>query len=318
MQAAVFQAAGEPEQVIEVQRVAVPQPQADEVLVSIEASPVHPADLMFIGGRYRIKPAFPQIAGLEASGVVVQAGAGAPVPIGTRVAFRHPGCWAEFAAVPAAKVFEVPHGIRADAACQFALNPITAWGLLDEAGVQEGDWVAVNAASSTVAGIVRGLARRRGAQVVSIYRGTPPAGTDAAVSSGSEDLAAAILAATAGAPVAALLDCVGGASITRVLPAMKPGGCVVSYGVMEREPAAMGNVDMIYRNLTWKGFGVDYWLQRSAQQRSVMADGLWAAIAQGDIALPVRSRHGLARTRAAIADATHGPNTGKALIVPGA
>jgi hypothetical protein len=49
-----------------------------------------------------------------------------------------------------------------------------------------------------------------------------------------------------------------------------------------------------------------------------MAEGLWAAIAQGDIALPVRSRHGLARTRAAIADATNGPNTGKALIVPGA
>ncbi|MBA2676544.1 2-enoyl thioester reductase domain-containing protein [Ramlibacter sp.] len=318
MQAAVFHAAGDPQQVIEVQRIAVPQPQAGEVLVRIEASPVHPADLMFIGGHYRIQPRLPQAAGLEGCGVVVKAGAGVQLAEGTRVAFRHPGCWAEYAAVPADKLFVVPAKVAPEAAAQFALNPVTAWGLLDDSGAQSGDWIAINAASSTVSALVRGLARRRGIRVVSIYRGAPPAGTASAVGSQSADPAAAVLAAAGGEPMGALLDCVGGSAVMRMLPALKPGAAIVSYGVLEREPAAMGNADLIYRNLTWRGFGVDHWLRRNTAQREAMAEGLWAAIAAGDIALPVRSTHGLAQARAAIAGATQGPNTGKALIVPGA
>jgi NADPH:quinone reductase-like Zn-dependent oxidoreductase len=50
------------------------------------------------------------------------------------------------------------------------LNPITARALLDELDVKAGDWIAVNAATSSVAQIVRGLARRRKASVVSVVR----------------------------------------------------------------------------------------------------------------------------------------------------
>jgi hypothetical protein len=34
----------------------------------------------------------------------------------------------------------------------------------------------------------------------------------------------------------------------------------VSYGVLDDAPIAVRNSDLIYRNLTWKGFGIDYWL----------------------------------------------------------
>ena len=45
---------------------------------------------MFIEGRCRVRPVFPQVAGLEGTGIVTAVGADARIPVQTRVAFRHP------------------------------------------------------------------------------------------------------------------------------------------------------------------------------------------------------------------------------------
>ena len=56
MKAVVFETGGNPEEVLRVQSVVWPLPGRDEVIVRVEARPVQPADFMFIGNRYRIKP----------------------------------------------------------------------------------------------------------------------------------------------------------------------------------------------------------------------------------------------------------------------
>lgn len=315
MNALVFSAAGKPEDVLSMQNIPVPQPGNGEVLVKISARPIHPADLMFIGGRYRIKPLFPQVAGLEGTGIVLATGTGVSVEIGTHVAFRHAGSWAEFACVPVAKLNVVPTGMSSDNASQFSLNPVTAWGLLDETRAVAGDWIAINAATSGVARLVHGLARRRGIHVLGIVRGLAGASPSfPMVSMQADDLAAAILEKTSGAPIAGLLDCVGGLSITRAFAAMRQGAVIVSYGVMETTAAQVTNVDMIYRNLTWKGFGVDYWLTRNSDRFTDVARDIWAAMAAGAIDLPVKSRHALAAFHAALNDMNKTPNTGKILL----
>ncbi len=319
MQALVFEAPGKAEDVLSVKTVGVPKPAAGEVLVQLEASPMHPADMMFIGGRYRIKPAFPQIAGLEGSGKVVAVGEGVSLALGMRVAFRHPGTWAEYVSVPVAKLHVVPEGVAAQSACQFSLNPLTAWALLDDANLKAGDWLAMNAASSGIARLVHGLAKRKGLQVVGIVRGAVKSPLPfAAVSMEVEDLAAAILKATGGKNIAALLDCVGGQSITRAFPAMQQGATIVSYGVMETTVAQVGNADMIYRNLSWKGFGIDYWLSRSTQVVPPMAAEIWQAMANGELELPVKAVFPLAGFKAALEAMNTGPNTGKVLLGSGA
>ncbi len=315
MQAVVFEATGTAEEVLSVKTVNVPKPAAGEVLVRLEASPIHPADLMFIGGRYRIKPAFPQVAGLEGSGKVVAAGEGVSLALGVRVAFRHPGTWAEYVSVPVAKIHVVPDGIAADSACQFSLNPLTAWALLDDAGVKPGDWIAVNAASSGIARLVHGLATRKGMKVIGIVRGTAKTVLPfPVVSMEVPDLGAAILEVTGGQNIAALLDCVGGQSITRVFPAMQQGATVVSYGVMETTAAQVSNVDMIYRNLSWKGFGIDYWLSKSSEAVPCMTSEIWQAMAGGGLELPVKAVFPLTGFKAALEAMNAGPNTGKVLL----
>ena len=315
MQACVFDAPGNPHEVLQARTVPIPSPANGELLVRMEASPIHPADMMFIGGRYRVQPTLPQIAGLEGCGAVVRNASDRDFAPGTRVAFRHPGCWAEYNVVPAGKVFRVPDGVRAQAACQFSLNPITAWALLHESDAKPGDWITINAGSSTVAGLLRVLAGSEGLRPVSIYRGKAPDGSGIAVSSEAPDLAGALLEATRGRPIAALLDSIGGPAVTRVLPALATGAVIVSYGVLAREAAVIGNPDLIYRNLTWKGFGVDYWLAHNEGLLRAMAQTLWGAISQDALPLPVRSSHGLGDFRDALAAAAEGP--GKVLLVPG-
>jgi NADPH:quinone reductase len=315
MQALVFEVTGKAEEVLTVKTVPVPKLEAGEVLVKLEASPLHPADLMFIGGRYRIKPIFPQVAGLEGSGSVVDTGDGVSLSIGTHVAFRHPGTWAEYVSVPVAKLHQVPQGVVTNSACQFSLNPLTAWALVDEAQLKTGDWLAINAASSGVARLVCGLAKRKGVNVLGIVRGAVKSPLPCpVVSMESEDLAAAILKETGGKNIAALLDCVGGLSITRVFPAMQQGATIVSYGVMETTPAQVGNVDMIYRNLTWKGFGIDFWLTRSGERLAAVTADIWQAIKDGQLDLSVKASYPLQDFKTALEMMSAWPNTGKVLL----
>ena len=306
MQAALFERAGEAEQVVQLQSLPIPEPGPGEVLVRLQAASLHPADRMFIAGAYRSKPVFPQRAGLVGAGVIVRSGATVDLSAGTRVAFRHPGAWSEYAVVPAARLFVVPDGADAEAAGQFALNPLTAWGLLETAGVSSGDWLALNAAASNVALMVRGLAQARGVRVLEVPR----------FEDGDAEFAQRLLAATGGTPIAALLDAVGGPALAAVLPALRQGATIVSYGLLDPGPVPVRNADLIYRNLTWTGFGIDHWLAQHAGEREAVTRALWDAIASGALPLPVRARFALAELDAALrADAAGG--AGKVLLAFG-
>lgn len=315
MKAIVFQTPGKALDVLTLRDVPIPAIRRDEVLVKMEARPIQPSDFMFIAGHYRFAPQYPQIAGLEGCGTVVAGGEAASMTAGTRVTFRAPGAWAEFAAVPLHRLHVVPDGIGVERASQFTLNPVTAWALLDEVQARPHDWIAVNAGTSTVAGIVMSLARARGIGVVRVVRPRSSADDAFTLVADAPALADKVIELTGGARLAGLLDSVGGSAIGDLLPALRAGAMIVSYGMLGTEATSMPNAEMIYRNLTWKGFGIDHWLVRAADRRSVMVNELWDAIRRGILSLPVRSRYGIDEFGSAIGDALSGSGSGKVLLV---
>ena len=203
------------------------------MLVKVDARPIQPSDFMFIAGRYRIKPALPQVAGMEGMGTVVAAGAEAHVAPGTRVAFRHPGTWAEFLSVPEECVYAVPAGISAERAAQFALNPVTAWALLDQLTVKPGHWIAINAATSSIAQIVYGLAKRRHIGMIGVVARdrdiTLPFPT---VNANGSNVPDSVLRITGGELLAGMLDSLGGRAIADFLPLLRQGATIVSFAVL--------------------------------------------------------------------------------------
>src|SRR5262249_35806475 len=151
--------------------VDAPNATDNAVQIKVSARPIHPADLAFIRGQYRVRPTFPQVAGLEGVGTILESPKSSPFAPGMRVAFRYPGAGAEIAAVPAERLITVPNGVPDDAACQVSLNPLTAFGLLDEVAVEPGEWLLLTAATSTVSNIVTSIAQARGVKVIGLVRG---------------------------------------------------------------------------------------------------------------------------------------------------
>src|SRR5437773_9125250 len=74
MRAVICRAWGEVED-LRVEEVAPPVPDADEVLIAVEATGVNYADSLMVGGRYQTRPPFPFSPGLETAGVVARCGA---------------------------------------------------------------------------------------------------------------------------------------------------------------------------------------------------------------------------------------------------
>lgn len=321
MRALVFNKAGEPANVLAFAELATPVAADQTALIKVAARPIHPADLAFIRGQYRVKPAYPQVAGLEGVGTVVESPAASPFTPGMKVAFRYPGAWAEFAAVPVERLIAVPDDVADEVACQISLNPLTAFGLLDEAAVKPGDWILLTAATSTVSNLVTGIAQARGVKVIGLVRGDA---AEARLRSRAEhllsvtepDLAGAIDALTGGRRVSALLDSVGGPVLSILFATLAVGARIVAYGVQDRQPAAITNAMLIYANLTWKGFGIDRWLSLTpAEVRTRLIDELWSLIGERVVELSVASKHSLSAFQDALAaDAAPG-RKGKILLV---
>src|SRR5690349_25002949 len=76
MRAIVFDRFGEPADVLREEEVPDPEPGPGEVRVRMIASPVNPSDLLFVRGRYVIKPKLPASPGFEGVGVVDKVGPG--------------------------------------------------------------------------------------------------------------------------------------------------------------------------------------------------------------------------------------------------
>jgi NADPH2:quinone reductase len=183
-------------------------------------------------------------------------------------------------AVPVERTLLVPDDIAMEDAAQLPLNPITAWGLLDMAEAEPGDVIALSAPTSSVSRITRALAEARGVRVVEI-------GRNGATAAELERLRAL----SAGVGLAALIDSVGGALVERLLPELRPGATIVTYGTLSPDPIQVHNGTLVYGNLTWKGFGIDRWLSGlTPAERALMLDALLSGIRSRTYQLPVSAR----------------------------
>jgi NADPH:quinone reductase-like Zn-dependent oxidoreductase len=272
MKALVFDRTGELEEILKLTELERPSISPTQALINVKARPVNPSDRFFARGVYRKKPAFPQIAGLEGSGTVVECGAEVSgFKPGDHVAFRGLNTWAEYCAVDQQSLIRVDEDIPFELSCQIGLNALSAFALLDELRLRKGDWLVLTAASSSLAGLVMQLATDMGVQVIPLVRDPEAMRKKANVEALPQDdpaLAEIIQHVTRGAGVNGLLDAVGGKLVTAILPLMAQYGSIIAYGnYSNNEPATVTNGALVYKNLTIKGFGIDHWISCQPPER---------------------------------------------------
>lgn len=317
LQIAVF---GDPAEVVEL--VELPEPdalRAGEVLVAVEYAPINTSALLLIRGIYGVRPALPIGVGNE--------GVGRILAVGDEVNHLHVGdrvlipltrpSWRERLVLPSAELFPLPSGADPQQLAMLHINPPTAALLLSEyVDLKPGDWVIQDAGNSGVGRSVIAFARERGLHIASLVRRQAvvddllAAGSDVVLVDGPE-LPARVAAATGHATIPLALDGVGGEAMMSLSGCLSRGGTLVFYAFMSEKPGVANPADIIFRQVTIRGF----WLETPevrASPKIVAAIQTGARlITEGKLHVPVAATYPLDAAKEAI---THAERGGKVLF----
>ncbi|MBW8055662.1 MAG: alcohol dehydrogenase catalytic domain-containing protein, partial [Nitrospira sp.] len=173
MKAIEFASYGVPHDVCHcVDGLEVGNPADDEIVVDIEASPINPADLLIIQGKYPGPSELPARLGIEGVGRITAVGKGVKtLAVGDRVISLGRTNWAQQVKLKAEQAIKVPADLDLLQLAMLKANPPTALLMLrDCVELDPGDWVIQNAANSAVGRHVIRLAGARGVHTVNLVR----------------------------------------------------------------------------------------------------------------------------------------------------
>jgi trans-2-enoyl-CoA reductase len=301
-------------------------PAAGQAIVALEASPINPSDVLTLSAQYGILPKLPAVPGNEGVGRVLEvAGDVKNVKPGDIVLLpAGAGTWREKLAVSAARLVPMPPNADLQQLSMLTVNPPTALLLLrDVVDVQSGEWVIQNAANSGVGSYLITLAGMRGLKTVNVVRRESlvaplkQMGADAVVVDGP-DLHKRVAEATGKAPIRLAIDAIGGDATARLAHSVAPGGTVVNYGALSGQPCQVTQQDLIFRNVTLRGFWLAHWFNQAtpADQMAVFGE-LIKLVATGKLKTKVEATYPLSRIKDALAHAMKPGRDGKILLVPG-
>jgi NADPH2:quinone reductase len=217
MRAVRYHDYGGPE-VLQVDEIDRPTPEADEVLIEIRAASVNAVDTRFRAGTYG-SVSLPGIPGGDGAGVVADVGENVDeFTAGDRVfagGMGHDdgGTFAEYAAVPAMKVAHLPESVPFQVGGALPNVGVTAWrAFVDVADLKPTEYCLIHGGNGGVGHVAVQLATAMGADVIATGRSedirdqVEELGAVAAVDYESETLAEEIRKATDGNGADVILD----------------------------------------------------------------------------------------------------------------
>jgi len=321
--AAVYEAHGNPADVLRVETRPWPTAAPDEVVVQMRAAPINPADLNAIEGKYPIRPQLPATPGFEGAGVIVDLGTEAKnLSVGATVILPHnTGTWREAVAVKASELVAVPPEIDAVQAAMLKINPMTAWRLLrDYVDLKPGDWVIQNAANSAAGRAVIQIAHELGFKSVNVVRRKElieelrAEGGDVVLVDG-EKLRDEVKSAVGGASIRLGLNAVGGESALAVANTLVPGSTMVTYGAMSLQPLKIPNGLLIFKDLRFRGIWINKWYDNATMaQRMETFRSLFEMAKRGLLKAKVEKAYPLSEVKAAVQHAAQSKRSGKIIF----
>lgn len=319
--ALVHDAFGLPGEVIRLEEREVSEPGTGEVLLRILAAPVHPSDFGMILGKYGSLPDLPAVAGREGVAEIAAVGDGvADFSVGERVLVpKGAGAWQSAVVVPAEGLFRLPADVPVEMAAMATINPPTAWRVLRDAHLAEGEWVIQNAANSAVGLHVIEMAKYLGLKTINVVRREElieplkAMGADHVVLEGS-GYEKQIRELTNGEPVKLALNSIGGESAIRLVRSLSEGGMHVTFGAMQFEQIRFPTRELIFNDIHMKGFWMDKWMRSHSNARiQIMFDKIFDLMVKGTVFASVDSTYPLSEYKAAFEKAAQ-PRMGKVLF----
>jgi NADPH:quinone reductase-like Zn-dependent oxidoreductase len=296
-----------------------PSPPAEgEILVGMAYAPVNLNDILVLQGVFPVHPPLPSPVGNEGVGRVLAVGKGVVnLSVGDSVVLPlYSFTWRERMVVSASSVIAVTQSADLQQLAMLRINGVTASLLLSEyVDLTPGDWIIQNAGNSAVARTVTAIAKSRGLKTINLVRRPHAielamgAGADAAFVD-NEDAAGRVKALVGERGVKLGLDGVGGAAVGRLAAMLDMNGTIVSYATLGGEVvSSVGVLDVIFKNLTYRGF----YLDKPEYDAAIPAIISHTAnlVATGDLHVPIAAIYSIENVVQAIEHVQRG---GKALL----
>ena len=322
MKAIQVKKTGGPE-ALELVDIPIPQPKANEAVVKIGASGVNYVDIYHCEGRYPV--ALPFVIGQEGAGVVSAVGAEVKsLRVGDRVAWPAiMGSYAEYAAVPADRVVNVPQGVSDREAAAIMLQGMTAHYLVYSTfALKRGDTALVHAAAGGVGLLLLQMARNIGARVIGTVsteekaKLAREAGADEIILYAQVDFEAETRRLTNGKGVDVVYDSVGKTTFEKGLNVLRPRGMMVLFGgssgaVAPFDPIVLSSKGSLFLTRPQLGHYI-----ATREELETRASDLFAMVAAKKLKLRIEHVYPLEQARQAHYDLAGRKTTGKLLLIP--
>ena len=304
MKAIVLRENGDPS-VLKLEESPDPRPQPHEALVKVGAVGVPFHDIVERNGTLRPGHGLPKILGNEIAGTVVALGAAVTsLKVGARVCAKGfhscgecrrccrngmetlcpkrqviAGGYAEYAAIPAEALVEIPDGLAFAEACMLGSSTAVALGALrDTAGVRLGETVLITGASGGVGLAAIEIAKAAGATAIAVTRSAAKRDALVAasadhviVAANAQDFSGEVLALTNGEGVDIVTDTVGSRVFMPAFRSLATGGRYLVIGQLFREEVAINPARIIFKAATITGI--------TSARRDQLADAVRLAAA---------------------------------------
>ena len=315
---------GGPE-VLQPVRMPVPQLRPGEVLIRVAAAGLNAPDAAQRRGSYPPPPGASPLPGLEVAGEVAAIGAGVDgLALGTRVAaLCNGGGYAEYVAVPAGQVLEIPANwsMTAAAALPETFFTITQ-SLVMRAGLDAGMWVLIHGAAGGIGGAAILSSKLLGARPIAVVSSAEKAayalrmGAEATIDHSSEDFVERALEITGKHGADRIVDIAGGPTLDRNISASARFGHIVLVSTQAGGMAEINAGRLMMKQLTLSGSTLR---PQTSETKAAIAIALrqqiWPGLAGREVPHPRIRSVPLAEAPRAHAELERRDNYGKLVLV---
>ena len=322
MKAIQVKQTGGPE-ALEYGDVPVPEPKPNETVVKIAAAGVNFIDVYQREGRYKLP--LPFTAGQEGAGVVSAVGTEVKsFKLGDRVAFCGvQGSDAEYAAVPADRLVQIPQGVNEREAAAAILQGMTAHYLLhDTFPLKRGQTALVHAAAGGVGLLLVQMAHDLGARVIGTVsteekaKLARDAGADEIIFYTQTDFEAETKRLTGGKGVDVVYDSVGKTTFEKSLNVLRPRGMMALFGgssgaVPPFDPIVLSQKGSLFLTRPTLNHYIT-----TREELMARSEAVFGMIAAKKLKLRIEHTYKLADAAQAHRDLEGRKTTGKLLLIP--
>ena len=311
---------GGPE-VLKLNEVPIPKPEAGQVLVKVYAAGVNPYDTYMRTGTYAIKPPLPYTPGSDAAGVVEAVGSGVKsVKPGDRVytAKTITGAYAEYTLTLEAQAQKLPKNISFEQGAAVWVPYGTAYhAIVHEAKTRASETVLVHGASGGVGSASVQMLHAMGCTVFGTA--SSDAGLDLIKREGATQVfnhskpgyTDEIMKATNGRGVDVILEMLANVNLAHDLKLLAQFGRVIVIG--NRGEITINARDLMARRSSVRGFTL--WATTEAETADIHA-GLYAGLENGTLKPVVGKKIPLAEASRAHKEVLEPGAGGKIVLIP--